>query len=457
MVKKIKRSEGLPEKSKQTFREMVRGLFSYEKSPNLVPMDLLKKIVYKINPSYQVVGLVGIGLEGAVVKVLDIANIEIALKIGSVNFSEEGKKKRKIYSLFKFKTETENGFQTRAIEGSKVQKIVSDLIVQEQIDYLIVPSGVEVSLSPGLYIKMEYIHGPPILVHLKDINSFPYSLHLYVQLLKSVEFFHNYGYIHRDLKSANIIITGVGQKKPKICVLDWTMAKQCGVDSATIAGMSLGTLGHASPKLSLEGNAKSANYSDDIYSLGMMLYEFCTSKALPRTKNPTILLHDRLAVVQYVAEVEKSIPPFLIPIFRKATNIEEDKRYQTLAPFIYEFTEVLKREKLFEVGGWEFSEKDPLELLQSRVEDLEKFKSEVTAKIEELYKRMSKIVIAANGADDFKNTQRIPMANLETSKKPSIEFSERTESPSSTAQAINDNKSDIEEHLDIIFPDDQES
>lgn len=400
-----------------TFKEQVRNLFSYAKSPNLAPSHILDSIVKKINKSYKVVGLVGIGLEGAVIKVRDISNAEIALKVASANFSEEGKKRSKIYSLFRFKTETENEFKRRFINGCIVNRDLYGIIRNENIDFLEVPGGVEVFEFPGLYVKMEFVHGPPMLQYLRDNQNFSQSMCIYIQILRSVGFFHDYGFIHRDIKSDNIIITGTTRNKLKIGFLDWTMAKRCGVESGTIAGqMSLGTLGYSSDKLSIDGDAKMANYSDDIYSVGMMLYEFCNFKRLPSTRDPKILLINPDARLQYVEEVKKSIPDFLKEIFSRATCNREEERYQTIEPFLHEFIQAIKSQGILNEGDWDFvsfnQEKLSLDQLSVRITNIEKILRRHDALLTEVVKRFDRITIILRDSNNNSQTQRIKSSTL---------------------------------------------
>jgi len=363
-------------KNKATFRENIRNLFAYRNSPNSVRTELLKEIVTKIDKSYKTVGLVGIGLEGAIIKIRDYADTEKVIKIADPHLNEEGRKTQKLFGIIKVQTETENDFRDRFVNGCKIQKELSDIITREQINYFGVPGNVNVSFDPGLYIEMEFIHGVDVIRHIANKKDIKYSLNLYYQLLKSVEFYQNFGYIHRDIKPENIIISGISEKNRKVVIIDWTMSKIVGIKGHTMMGTCLGTLPYTPDKLIVDGEAKDANLSDDVFNLGIMMYEFCNNKKAPKAKNPELLRTSKSSRKQYFGYLRKYIPEYLVPLYDKAIAPEHE-RFQTVEPFAYEFLQVLKRQGMYDDSEWgiDITEKSDLEQkinnLEARIEKTE--------------------------------------------------------------------------------------
>jgi serine/threonine-protein kinase len=103
-----------------------------------------------------------------------------------------------------------------------------------------------------------------------------------LQLADAVAHAHHRGIVHRDLKSANVIITPEGRAK----VLDFGLAKRLSgeelveattqtMDSLTGPGTVVGTLAYMAPE-QLRGQAADAR--SDIWALGVMLYEMAAGQ-----------------------------------------------------------------------------------------------------------------------------------------------------------------------------------
>jgi len=122
-------------------------------------------------------------------------------------------------------------------------------------------------------------------------------------IAEALESAHKSGFLHRDLKPGNIVISG--HDHPKI--LDFGIALLLkgdeGVPRITQAGMALGSVPYMSPE-QLFGNADSARV--DIYALGVMLYEMATGR-LPFIKDrPEALMY---AIINNAAPAVRSIRP----------------------------------------------------------------------------------------------------------------------------------------------------
>src|SRR4030067_3546349 len=114
---------------------------------------------------------------------------------------------------------------------------------------------------------MEYVEGET----LRDkIKSGPLkteeALGIAIQVAEGLDEAHGKGIIHRDIKSANIMITGKGQAK----IMDFGLAKVKGGPLLTREGTTLGTVSYMSPE---QARGEAVNQWTDIWSLGVVLYE----------------------------------------------------------------------------------------------------------------------------------------------------------------------------------------
>ena len=101
------------------------------------------------------------------------------------------------------------------------------------------------------------------------------------QIADALAHAHRHGVTHRDLKSANVVVTPEGRAK----VLDFGLARRISTESlkevsqsrqsATAEGMVAGTLSCMAPEL-FRGAAADAR--SDIWSLGVLLYEIATGE-----------------------------------------------------------------------------------------------------------------------------------------------------------------------------------
>ncbi len=132
------------------------------------------------------------------------------------------------------------------------------------------------------FIAMEYLDGRP----LRDVipsDGLPSELLVRygIQVAEAVEHAHRHGIIHRDLKSANVMISAESQAK----VLDFGLAARIpAAEMETLtrsraaeasAGPLAGTLAYLAPEL-LRGSA--ADKRSDVWALGVLLYEIASGR-----------------------------------------------------------------------------------------------------------------------------------------------------------------------------------
>jgi serine/threonine-protein kinase len=94
------------------------------------------------------------------------------------------------------------------------------------------------------------------------------------QLLDALEAVHAAGFVHRDVKPANLLLEATGSGRPHLWLSDLGVAAPVG-DSATVAG----TDGYLAPEI---GAGTRAAPSHDLYAAGAAAVELLTGR-LPRT------------------------------------------------------------------------------------------------------------------------------------------------------------------------------
>ena len=128
------------------------------------------------------------------------------------------------------------------------------------------------------YVLMELLDGVPAQVYAKSCGrpGTPRRTSQVIRMVRGVAealaYLHRHGMLHRDLKSANVLVGRDGGIK----LVDFgTVMLQDGSEEITRPGEFVGTHAYASPE-QLEGGEMDARA--DIYSLGVLFYRLLTGK-----------------------------------------------------------------------------------------------------------------------------------------------------------------------------------
>ncbi|UCG51034.1 MAG: protein kinase [Candidatus Latescibacterota bacterium] len=176
------------------------------------------------------------------------------------------------------------------------------------------------------YISMAFIEGQS----LRDkIQSGPLQLSevidFGIQIAQGLQAAHEKNIVHRDIKSANIMVTPAGQVK----ITDFGLAKLAGRSKVTKTGTTLGTVDYMSPE---QARGENVDHRTDVWSLGVVLYEMVSGLmpfrgTLDQAIVYAILHEDAMPLTGVVADV----PPELEMIIGKALKKNLDDRYQSMA------------------------------------------------------------------------------------------------------------------------------
>ncbi len=123
------------------------------------------------------------------------------------------------------------------------------------------------------FMVMEFVRGESIEAIIRRAGPMPpeQAGRLFFQALDGIAHAHQLGIVHRDVKPANIMVTGAGTVK----VMDFGIARVLGKSRVTKTGHLIGTLEYMSPE-QIRGQEVDAR--SDIYSLGILLYEMLSGR-----------------------------------------------------------------------------------------------------------------------------------------------------------------------------------
>jgi eukaryotic-like serine/threonine-protein kinase len=125
-----------------------------------------------------------------------------------------------------------------------------------------------------IYIAMEFIEGAPLNEFVRE-SGLPLEkiIELGIQAAETLDYAHQKGVVHRDVKPSNIIL----QPNGKIKITDFGIAhfEDSSETLQTLEGEIMGTPAYMSPEQVM---GKSVDGRTDIFSLGTVLYELITGR-----------------------------------------------------------------------------------------------------------------------------------------------------------------------------------
>lgn len=190
----------------------------------------------------------------------------------------------------------------------------------------------------SVYIVMEFIKGENLQEMIEKEPIPPDTcVRIIRQIADGLQTAHGNGIVHRDIKSANIMLTAEGRVK----ILDFGLAK-VGTDTKINSSEStLGTLAYMSPE---QLSGKKVDHQTDIWALGVILYEML-SRRLP-------FQGDYAGSMMYAIVNEPPLPitdahsrfsEQLIVIVEKALAKKSKDRYQSVEEMLADLDKVNKK------------------------------------------------------------------------------------------------------------------
>jgi len=186
------------------------------------------------------------------------------------------------------------------------------------------------------YIVMEYIKGPTLATYLRKLHERNermqpiYIARLLSKLANALDYAHEQGVIHRDIKPGNILLhTKTGESRSMFTdqiepiITDFGLVRIVHATTQTASGLVSGTPAYISPE---QAQGLKTDHRTDIYSLGVVLYEILAGRVPFEAETTWSIIY------KHIHEPPPPIPevqPIIHRVIDRALAKNPDDRYQT--------------------------------------------------------------------------------------------------------------------------------
>jgi serine/threonine protein kinase len=231
-----------------------------------------------------------------------------------------------------------------------------------------------------VFIVMEYLSGKSLKDVLEGMPGlpFPRGMDLLIQTGEGLEYAHQQGIVHQDIKPGNIFI----KEGDRVKIVDFGLACPAGAgDYLDLAG----TPSYMAPE-QIDGDP--VDERTDIYSLGITAFEvFTGQKAFPGPKVGDILQAHKERRVSDPSLLNPDLPAELNDFIQRAIQKDPSMRHQTMSQVLAALKPLAEKYRVSEnVEGSSSYEKMALVMSYRDVDQLE-----LTRLVEDFSKRLKEL------------------------------------------------------------------
>ena len=231
------------------------------------------------------------------------------------------------------------------------------------------------------FIAMEFIEGKSLHEIVGDGHARPLPLDKAIdyatQTAAGLQAAHEKGITHRDIKSANIMVTDKGQIK----IMDFGLAKLANRSKMTQLGTTLGTIAYMSPE---QARGETVDHRADIWSLGVVLYEMISGQMpFKGDYEQAVIYSIQNEEPEPLTAVRTGVPMKLEEIVNKLLAKEPRDRYQNIMELPVDLKNVsVQKTTTSQIGS-------------SRIRDTVQREKQLNVKVNYSYKTILTIAVTA--------------------------------------------------------------
>ena len=199
--------------------------------------------------------------------------------------------------------------------------------------------------SKGMvYLVMPFVHGDTLQERLEQGKvKVQEGARWMGQVADALDFAHNRGIIHRDVKPSNVIIDKRGDAQ----LMDFGLAREVEGSNTLTGSMLMGTPAYMSPE---QGRGGKVDTRSDQYSVGVILYQMVTGRLPFEADSPmgTVLMHIQETVPR-PSRFARKLSPAVERVILKSLAKDPEFRYPTAGALVQAFQAALDGASLEEL------------------------------------------------------------------------------------------------------------
>ena len=266
-----------------------------------MPRDLLPRVREALADCYDVEREIGHGGAARVFLARNAAGEEVALKI--------------LHPELRAGIHAERVLREIRIASTLVHPRIAGILDSGERDWMV-------------YFVMPFIQGATLRTCLQSVRYLPLDDTLRVgrELLEGLVASHAHGFVHRDIKPDNLIISPTG-----VVLVDFGIARAVAASAAdrvTQSGVAVGTAAYMSPE---QARAEpDMDPRSDLYSTGCVLFECLAGRAPFVHRNEALLIQQHLQLpAPDVRTFRPDTPPGLAHVIARALAKGVKERWQS--------------------------------------------------------------------------------------------------------------------------------
>jgi serine/threonine protein kinase len=179
------------------------------------------------------------------------------------------------------------------------------------------------------FLAIRFIDGKSLeqVVGEKGQLSWDQALQIVADVAEALDYIHDQGMVHRDLKPGNILLTSNG----RAVLTDFGLVKVIEGSFMTDSVSPLGTLAYMAPEVL---NGERATPAADQYALACVLIEMLTGKGIFAAPTPEAVITRHFMPLALPETWAEGVPDHIVEILTRAMERDPQKRFDNMLAFV---------------------------------------------------------------------------------------------------------------------------